>query len=289
MYDAGMREIVRPQGEEGTDWHMRLLSADEDFLDAFDIELVAGRGFSKQISTDRTEAFLLNEAAVRALGWTDPIGKRFGWDDREGRVIGVMRDFHIESLREEIAPVFLCRSRLYSLALKIRAGKVSETMAFIREKTRARRPERGFEYEFLDEALERRYESEKQLGRVAGVFSALAIFLACMGLFGLVSFAVQRRTKEIGVRQALGASTLDVASLLSWDILKLVLLANLVAWPISYFAAERWLQNFAYRIDVNVWTLVGTSALILSVAAATVGGQAVKAARANPVVALRSE
>jgi len=214
---------------------MRLLSADEDFLDAFDIELVAGRGFSKQISTDRTEAFLLNEAAVRALGWTDPIGKRFGWDDREGRVIGVMRDFHIESLREEIAPVFLCRSRLYSLALKIRAGKVSETMAFIREKTRA------------------------------------------------------RRTKEIGVRQALGASTLDVASLLSWDILKLVLLANLVAWPISYFAAERWLQNFAYRIDVNVWTLVGTSALILSVAAATVGGQAVKAARANPVVALRSE
>ena len=289
MHDAGMLEIVRPEGMQDTESRMHLVSVDEDFLDVFGIELLAGRNFSKEMASDAKEAFLLNESAVRALGWSDPIGKRFAWGDKDGRVIGIVKDFHIGSLHAKVAPIFLCKDRLYSLALKIRPQNIPETMRYIKEKTIELRPHRGFEFSFLDEALDRRYWAEMQLGAIGRIFATLAVFLACLGLFGLIAFAIQQRTKEVGVRKVLGASAFNVVSLLTWDVLKLVLLANLFAWPAAYMAMDKWLESFAYRINLSAWIFLGGSALALIVALATVGSQALKAARANPVDALRCE
>jgi putative ABC transport system permease protein len=268
---------------------MHLVSVDEDFLDVFSVELLAGRNFSKEMASDATEAFLLNEAAVRALGWSDPIGKRFAWGDKDGRVIGVVKDFHTSSLREKIAPTFFCKDRLYSLALKIRPQNIPETMRYIKEKTVALRPHRGFEFSFLDQALDQRYRAEMQLGAIGQIFATLAVFLACLGLFGLIAFAIQQRTKEVGVRKVLGASVFNIVSLLTWDVLKLVLIANLFAWPAAYMAMDRWLDNFAYRIDLSAVMFLAGSVLTLTVALATVGSQAFKAARTKPADALRCE
>ena len=156
-------------------------------------------------------------------------------------------------------------------------------------KTKELRPDRGFSYRLLDEELAQRYRAKQQQKKIGGIFSSLSIFLACLGLFGLASFTVQQRTKESGLRRVLGASTTDIVSLLTWNILRLVLVANVVAWPIAYFTMYRWLHNFAYRVDVGAWTFVASSALVLVVAVTTVGGHAIRAARRNPAEALRCE
>ena len=289
---GGGFRTVRPEGIQG-EWQMRVQEADEDFLETFEIDLVAGRNFSTEIASDRTEAFILNETAVRQLGWEEPIGKQFEWviGRRKGRVIGVVKDFHNRPLREEIGPLAISmrNSLFWILALKIRTDRLPETIRFLEDTWKQFIPNRPFEYSFLDDDLDRIYRTELRLGQISGIFALLGIFVACLGLFGLASYTAEQRTKEIGVRKVMGATVPNIVLLLSKDFVKLVLLANLIAWPIAYSAMGKWLQDFAYRIDLEMWIFALGGAVALLIALLTVGYQAIKSATANPVDALRYE
>jgi putative ABC transport system permease protein len=271
---------------------MLINEVDEDFLETFEIELIAGRNFSPAIASDST-AFILNETAVKQLGWTDPIGKQFEWVGigKSGTVIGVVKDFHHESLRKWIGPLALnLRTPLFwYLAVRIRGEDVQETMTFLEKKWKQFVPRQPFEYNFMGDTIGWMYQEETRMGRVAGFSSLLAIFVACLGLFGLASFTAERRTKEIGIRKVLGATVPNLVGLLSKDFVKLLVVANLIAWPITYYAMNRWLQDFAYRIELGPGVFIMGGMLALVIALMTVSVQAIKAARANPVDALRYE
>ena len=283
--------MVRPEGHDGTEFRMSVLGIDEDFLDAYGIALVSGRTFSGEIASDLTEAFLLNETAVKRFGWTDPIGKQLRGKNREGRVIGVVRDFHHQSLRQEIGPIALCiwRPKMGYLSLQIRGEGIPETMAFLEKTWKRVLPNRPFAGGFLEANLNGRYGAEIRFGHLASIFSVLAIFISCLGLFGLVSFNVAQRTREIGVRKVLGASISGIVLMLTRESVRWVLAANVIAWPVAYYAMSTWLQGFVYRVSLDVWLFLLGGVLALAIALGTVGYQAVRAATANPVDALRYE
>ena len=266
---------------------------DHDFIETFEIELAAGRDFSKDFITDAKEAYILNEAAVRKTGWDSPIGKKFSAITRndEGSVIGVVKDFHFKSLHKKIEPLvlYIKPESFNYLSVRIRPSNISGTLDFIKERWNEFSPNRPFEYFFFDEYFDRLYKAEEKLGKIFGSFSLLAIFIACLGLFGLASFATEQRTKEIGIRKVLGASISGIVLLLSKDFTKLVIVSNLIAWPIAYWAMSRWLQDFAYRINIGLGTFLLAGAIALVIALLTVSLQAIKAALANPVEALRYE
>ena len=290
---VGKLDVVRPEGIEGDAWRMHIMAVDEDFLDLYGIEVLQGRNFSGEIQSDLTEAFLLNETAVKRLGWTEPVGKTFEWPAsyRKGRVIGVVRDFHTRSLKEKIGPMAMCmwRPKFNSLSLMVRGEDIPETMAFLEGKWKELLPVRPFRFWFLDEMLDWMYRGEMKFGQIFGLFALLAIIVACLGLFGLAAFVAEQRTKEIGIRKVMGASVWNLVRLLSIDFVVLVALANLIAWPVAYYGMDRWLRDYAYRIDLEVWIFALGGMLALGIALATVGTQAFRAARANPVEALRYE
>lgn len=273
---------------------MNLLFVDYDFLKTYDISLLAGRDFSKKITTDANgKVALLNEAAMKAFGWNDPstvVGKQFdGFTGPEA--IGVVKDFHFKSLHESVGPLMmLVRPRSFQyLSLRLKTGNTAETMAFVQRKWSALLPDKPFEYFFLDEDYDKQYQAEQRLGTVFSNFSILAIFIACFGLLGLASYAAEQRTKEIGIRKVLGASVSGIVGLLSKDFVKLVLVANLLAWPVAWYAMSHWLQGFAYRVDLGWWIFALAGGVALLIAVLTVSTQAIKAALANPVKALRYE
>jgi len=282
---------ILPEGHDGSGLRMPVLGVDEDFLDTYEIELLSGRQFSKDITSDLSEAFILNETAVKRFGWTDPIGKRLEWGNRLGTVIGVVRDFHHQSLRQEIGPLVLCMSpsRFGYISLKIRSENISATMEFLKERWKRFVPNRPLDARFIVDNVDGRYGAEVRFSQISGVFSLLAIFISCLGLFGLVSFNVEQRTREIGVRKTLGASVSRILFMLTRESLKWVLAANLIAWPVAYYAMDRWLQGFAYRVDLDLWIFLLGGTLALVIALATVSYQAFRAAVANPVDALRYE
>ena len=235
---------------------------------------------------------------MRALGWTveDAVGRRFGRarsaEDAEGTVIGVVRDFHYASLREPIEPAAIAyRQWFYSyLGLRISGENTAETLAFLQEKWQHfMSADQPFTYSFLDQEIEATYRAEERLRHTIAIFSLLAILLASLGLFGLVSFSAQQRTREIGIRKVLGASSLQIALLLSRDFIALIAIANLMAWPLANYAIKSWLEGFAYRIDIAWWifALGGVSTLVI--ACCITSYQAFKAAITNPVEALRHE
>ncbi len=275
-----------------------------DFFETLRMPFVAGRSFSKAAPSDEKAAFVLNEAAVRRLGWTpeNAIGKRFGsqfiedwqrgqWVWKDGRVIGVVKDVHFESMRERIVPMvfFIQPNMAGNFLVRVRPDDIPGTLHFLKQKWQGVNPNHPFEYSFLDERFDQLYRAEEKQGQIFGTFALLAIFVACLGLFGLASFATVRRTKEIGIRKVLGASVGSIVALLSKEFVILVGVANLIAWPVAYYAMNRWLQDFAYRIELGpgVFVLGGTVALVIALL--TVSYQAVRAARANPVEALRYE
>ncbi len=280
---------------------------DYNFIGMFGLELIAGRNFSREMTTDagvRNEnnrlidlALIVNEEAVKEFGWKSPeaaLGKRLVRDpkakDFVGTIIGVVKDFHFQSLRQPIAPLAMSVLPDYSfIAVKLHAGNLPETLSAIRQIVERFAPGVAFEMSFLDEDFSGLYQAEQKMSEIFGCISALAILLACLGLFGLASFTVERRTKEIGVRKVLGASATGIAGLLSKDFVKLVAAANLIAWPIAYYVMIDWLQDFAYRINIGWWIFALTGGLALLIALLTVSTQAIKAALANPVEALRYE
>jgi putative ABC transport system permease protein len=285
---------LRPEGKpadetwEATAWRID----DFDLLETYGMELEAGRYFTEDFSTDSSRSVVINEALARGLGWDDPIGKRLDipGEIEEARVIGVLKDFHFESLHHAIAPLILYVAPRYeNLSVRFRGEHIAETVEFLKatwERFDAAYP---FDYLFLEEASARYYEAEIRLMQTIGLFALLAILIACLGLLGLAAFSVQQRTKEIGIRKLLGASMLQITSLLSRDFLKLVLLAFVLAVPISYFAMTRWLEGFAYRIDLGASMFLSAGFLALLIACLTIGFQTIRAGLSNPVDTLRYE
>jgi len=269
-----------------------------DFIKTFGFELVSGRDFSRAHQTDAEEAIIINETAVQRFGWASPaeaLGKRV---NETSAIIGVVKDFHIFSLHQKIGPAAI---RLvpadhpfegwnnYFVALKIRRDNIPQTIDELKRTWETFFPNRPFVYSFLDDQFARFYEAEQIAGKMANIFSILTIFIACLGLFGLAAYATERRTKEIGIRKVLGSSVSNIVTLLSKEFIKLVLIANVIAWPIAYFALNQFLQIYAYRISINWLTFVVIGASTFLIALLTVSTQAIKAALANPVESLRYE
>ena len=277
---------------------IRYVAADYDFIPTYGVHIVAGRNFSRDYGTD-TASFILNEAAVRAVGWKSPqeaVGKNFKYGGQMGHIVGVTNDFHFESLHQTIAPLILVMptpaqaANSYGyLSIKISGGNIPSALATIKDTWQKFLPELPYQYTFLDENFAKLYEAEQRQGTIFIIFACLAIFIACLGLFGLSAFSITQRVKEIGVRKVLGANVSTIVALLSKDFLKLVLIAAIISFPIAWYAMHNWLQDFAYRINIQWWVFVVAGILAALIALITVSFQAIKAALANPVKSLRSE
>ncbi len=286
---AGDLELIRG---------ISLLPVDHHFMRTYGIDVIAGRDFSTHFASDSTEAFLVNEAAVRRFGWSsaeEAVGRPVVLEGsslvRSGRVVGVVEDFHFESLHERISPmiflIFPERHRLVSV--KIAGDDLTGALAFLSDRWEEYRPGYPFSHLVLDAALADLYASERRLAQVLGYFALLALFVACLGLFGLAAFAAEERTKEIGIRKVMGATVEQIVALLSKDFARYVILAFVAAAPVVYLASDRWLKSFAYRTDVELGFFATIALLILVAALATVSYQAVRAAVADPANSLRSE
>jgi len=270
---------------------MGLAMVDFDTFETFQVKISKGRMFQKEFSTDASEAYIVNETAVKAMGMQDPIGKKFSWNQRDGRIVGVVKDFHNISLRQPIQPLvfMILPSWFKNLSIKINPSAAQETLSFIKEKWNQFRPGQDFSPFFLDSFIDGLYRSEQRMGKVLQSFAILAVFISCLGLIGLVSYSTAQRTKEIGIRKVLGASVSRVMVLLSKEFILWVLLANIAAWPAAYFFMNKWLQNFAFRINLGIGIFLISALLALSISILTVSVQSVRTALSNPVNSLRYE
>ncbi len=284
--------------QTGDSFIMTHLNVDPDFVPATGMQLVAGRNFDPRMTTDTASAYLVNETAVRRMGWklAEAPGKRIKLWDREGTVVGVVRDFHFRPLTAVIEP-FLFRywpkegfNQGYShLLVRTKPGQTRQALAAIERFYKKHEHLTAPRYEFVDEALENQYRTQQRTGRVVLYFSVLAVFVSCLGLLGLATFTAEQRTKEIGIRKVLGASVGGIVMLLSKDFLKLVGIAVVIASPVAWYAAHQWLQDFAYKIDVQWWMFAGAGLLAAGIALLTVSYQAIRTALINPVKSLRTE
>jgi putative ABC transport system permease protein len=270
-------------------------SVDYDYLKTMGMEIVQGRNFSKDYGTDST-GIIINETAVKKFGFANPLGKSVSSfqlnlkDFDTYTIIGVIKDFHFESLRNEISALSmkLGRSR-GAVSFKINGQNIPQTVKQIEAKWQEMANGQPFKYGFMDEEFDQMYRSETRIGTLALIFAFLSILIACLGLFGLAAFMAEQRTKEIGIRKVLGASVPNIVQMLSKDFLKLVFISTVIAFPIAWWAMHKWLQDFAYRIDIEWWVFALAGVMALLIALLTVSFQAVKAAVANPVKSLRTE
>jgi putative ABC transport system permease protein len=264
-----------------------------NFIEFYGLQIVAGRAFSEQIPTDKRFAYIVNEALVKELGWKEPLGKSFGvsWEDTLGTVIGVVKDFNFNSLHHKIQPLYISSQNwgYNEMSVKISPQNVAAALSHLEKKWNELVPDRPFRYIFLDEHFAALYLSDQQVSQIVGIIAGLAIFTACLGLFGLASITTEQRTKEIGIRKVLGASVNSLIALLIQNFARLVLVAFFIAAPAAYFIMNSWLQNFVYRVDLGWWIFVLAGGMALLIALLTVSAQAIKAALANPVEALRYE
>jgi len=269
---------------------------DYNFIDLLDIELLAGRNFSEQHASDLDRAFILNKKAAKKLGWSpeEAVGKRFTFNN-EGEVIGVVENFHIASLHRQIDPVVLQlrESESWSspglLLARLHPDQIQEAMNSLENLIATYAPYQNLSYEFLDEKFDAMYRTEQRLGQIVALFTFIAIFVACLGLYGLAAFAAERRIKEIGIRKVLGATVGNIIVLLNKDFLKLVLVGFIIAVPVAWYAMNQWLADFAYRIEIGAGIFVLAGSIAMVIALITVSWQSMKAAVANPVDSLRSE
>ena len=288
---ANGAKIERADSLANVEFTIRNVRTDFDFFETYEIKLAAGRFFSRDITTDDSLAFILNESAVRKLGWKneEAIDKTFQYGNVKGKIIGVVKDFHFESLHEEISPLVFFPGSYYGIvSIKI-VGDLQQGIASIEKVWKEFVPERPFVFDFLDVKYERLYNNEQKQGKLFAFFAGLAVFIACLGLFGLTTFSTLQRVKEIGIRKVLGASIQNIVTMLSREMLGLILISNVIAWPLGWYFMNRWLERFAYRID-NEWWIYGCAGLTMIVIAfITMSFQSVKAALANPVNSLKHE
>ncbi|MFC1556197.1 ABC transporter permease [candidate division KSB1 bacterium] len=268
------------------------VAADPDYISTIGLELSEGRDFSKDLQTDGELSFIVNEKAVEAMGYESPIGKRFSLWGNEGKIIGVLRDFHFRPLHKQIEPLMIFNApNFYSNAIiRIRPEtSLSNTIEYIENVWNQFARDFPVEVEFLDQSFQQYYESEKRMSEVFRYFTFITIFIACLGLFGLISCIVEQRTKEIGIRKTLGAGLSNIVGLIGKEFLLLIVVSNIIAWPIAYFAMEKWLSNFAYHTDIALLIFVVSFIVVVALTIATIGIQILRAARANPVDSLRYE
>lgn len=264
-----------------------------NFIEFYGLEIVAGRAFSEEILTDKRFAYIVNEALVKDLGWKDPLGKQFGvsWEDTLGTVIGVVKDFNFNSLHHKIEPLYISSQDwgYDEMSIKISPQNYTAALSHLKTIWNEHVPDRPFQYIFLDEHFAMLYLADKQVSQIVGVIAGLAVFTACLGLFGLAAITTEQRTKEIGIRKVLGASLLNLITLLAKNFARLVLLAFFLAAPVAYFIMQGWLQNFVYRVVIGWWVFLAAGGAALVIALATISTHALKAALANPVKTLRYE
>ncbi|MGB2908767.1 MAG: FtsX-like permease family protein [Candidatus Aminicenantaceae bacterium] len=266
-------------------------SIDHDYVKTLGMEIVAGRDLSREFPSDATSAYLVNETLAELLGYEDPIGKAVTLYNRKGSIVGVIKDFNYKSAHKKIEPLILRIEprRDWYAYVRIEGGDVPGSLATIEEIYKKHVPELPFTFAFLDDSLNGLYQSDRRTGRIFSYFTILAILISCLGLFALASFMIEQRTKEIGVRKVMGANLPRITVLLTRDFLKWIVVANVIALPTAYFAMQVWLNNFAYRTAISIWTFVLAASFALAVALATIGFQSIKAARANPADCLRYE
>jgi len=264
-----------------------------DYIETFALEVIEGRSFQSGSSADVAN-FVINEEAAKYMGMDNPVGQRLKFWGSEGTIIGVVKNYHHVPLHREIMPqIFNINPRNYGslrfIFIKIVSENIPDTLKYIRETTTTFAPDYPYEYSFLDQGVEDLYLAEQKLGEIFSTFAFLAIFISCLGIFGLASFTAERRTKEIGIRKVLGASIFNIVMLLSKEFSRWILLANVIAWPIGWYAMHKWLQNFAYRSSLNPLLFLLAGMLSLVIAALPVSYQAIKAAIADPIDSLRYE
>jgi putative ABC transport system permease protein len=275
---------------------IKCINTDYGFIPTYGIKLAAGRNFSRDFATDSNN-FVINTTTVKVLGWKTPesaIGRDMSYGSRKGKVIGVVNDFHFESLHQNIVPLLMemppfDNNNYGKVSIKISGANTNAALATLEQTWKKYQPETPFRYTFLDERFQRLYNAEQQQSHLFTIFSCLAIFIACLGLFGLSAFTISQRVKEIGVRKVLGASIPQIVTDLSKDFLKLVIVAAIIALPIAWYAMSKWLLDFAFRISIQWWVFVMAGVIALIIAFATISFQSIKAALANPVKSLRSE
>lgn len=272
------------------------VSIDHEFLPTLGIEIAAGRNFAQEFRTDESTSVLINQTAAKRIGWSDEnaVGKTIR--ELDGRrikktIIGVVRDFHITSLHQEIESIILenTPSRFGFFSIRLDAENISQTMGFLEKTWNRLFPSTSFDYFFLDDSFDSQYRAEERLTSLFSYFTLFAILIACLGLFGLTSFTVEQKTKEVGIRKVMGATISGICLLFSREFLKWILLANILAWPIAYYAMNQWLQGFAYRTNLGIGIFALSTGLALLIAIVTVSFQSIKAALANPVDSLRYE
>ena len=267
---------------------------DYDYIDLYEIDIKQGRNFSKDFVSDTAGAFLLNETAIKEIGWEEPVGKEFKHflGGRTGTVIGVVSDFHMLPLHQSIQPICLDLNPARAnriLSIKIKDENIPKTIAYVQKTMAIFSPNYPFEYMFFDDVFDSSYKLDQKVESILTLFAVLAIFIACLGLLGLASFITIQRTKEIGVRKVVGASVSQIVNMLTKQIIKWVLIATVIAWPISYFVMNKWLQTFAYKTDINFVIFIIAAFAAIFISFFTVSYQSIKAAIDNPVKSLRYE
>ncbi|UCH98192.1 MAG: ABC transporter permease, partial [Candidatus Aminicenantes bacterium] len=283
---------------DGSNWDYTMV--DYDFFKTFKMDMTKGRSFSKKFPTDETQACIINESAMKEMNIKNPIGTdiyfghmdpRFDKSLRYVRVIGVVKDFHSNSLHYPIRPFLF---RIYKpwhsyIFIRVNSNMISDALKSIETDFQTYAPEYPFNFEFLDEAFNIQYSSEMELKKLLNLFSLLSIFVACLGLFGLAAFTAEQKTKEIGIRKVFGASVSGIVTMLSKEFIKWVLIANVISWPVAYIFMNKWLQNFAYRTSIGVELFIFSGIIAFIIAVLTVSNQSIKAAAANPVDSLKYE
>jgi ABC-type antimicrobial peptide transport system permease subunit len=268
------------------------ITVDYDFIQTLNLQVVEGRAFSKEYQSDRTTAFILNEKAAEFIGKESLVGESFSFFGRKGEIIGVVKNFHFDNFYNEIRPLVMLYESPSSdnfLIAKISGENISENLAFIEEAWNKTVPFYPFKLRFLDEEFNRQYQSEKRMGKLFNYFAFLSVFIASLGLFGLVSFMANQRTKEIGIRRVVGASIADIVRILTKEFALLVGIANVIAWPAAYYFMNKWLDNFVFRSHIQMWMFLSSAIIAFVIAFLSVSYKTIKAAKANPVDSLRYE
>ncbi|MCP4723461.1 MAG: FtsX-like permease family protein [bacterium] len=265
-----------------------------DFFDTFDMEIVQGRAFSKDFPTDASEAYIINESALKIIGDESPVGKSFamakrdGW--KEGRIIGVVKDFHFKSLHNDIQPLVIdIYPEMYFACVKMQDDDIASTLSNIEQVWKNFEPTMPFSYTFVDDYYNSMYMNEEMTRKILGYFAVLALFISCLGLFSLTSYMVEQRKKEVGIRKAMGATAANIARLVSNEFLILIIIANCIAWPVTYFSVRYWLRDFAYKVGIDMSIFLAALVVSIGIATATILYQVIKASMANPVDSIRHE
>ena len=271
--------------------HMHFTAIDEDYFKTIGVKIIQGRSFSKEFPTDAEEGFILNEEAVKYIKIESPVGKSFRMWHKKGKIVGVVKNFHNQWLKTEIKPQFFTIWPYFDtyIMINIKSEDIPGTITHIEDTCKKFNPGYPFEYRFLDESIDNRYRAEKKFGSIFKYFTIVAIFISCLGLLGLSAFTAQQRTKEIGIRKVLGSSLNKIVILISREFTILVVLANIISWPIAYYYMRKWLQNFAYHTDLTIEIFLFAAILAFVISLATVSYHVIKAAKAKPVESLRYE